>query len=128
MFHSGVRRQARLQESGQTESGFRVVGGQQQGLSPRWRHGVARLAPGLIEFRPGLGGGIRLPRPGQQWLSIRVTHVNRAPERTVGLMESWSVSPVACILLVTTPTGMLEWAVSAPQRDWALTTVLSAGV
>jgi hypothetical protein len=114
------RRLARLRAAGKTECGFRVIEGQQPGLGSRWSHGVAELLPGLVRYRPGMGGGIRLARPGQAWLTLEVVEASRATERTAGMKESWSVSDSARILLVRTPTALLEWAVVPNHRDWAL--------
>ena len=103
-----------------TECGFRVVDGSQPGMGSRWKHGVARLAPGHLRFRPGVGMGIRLARPGQPWLEVDVLEATRAQERTAGLLESWDVSDAARILIVRTITATLEWAVVPEHRDWAL--------
>lgn len=114
------RRLSRLRDANKTECGFRVVEGHQPGLGRRWSHGVAELLPGVIRFRPGLGGGIRLARPGQAWLEMPVVEASRATERAAGFRESWSVSDAARILLVRTPTALLEWSVVPDHRDWAL--------
>ncbi len=117
------RRLSRLRAADKTECGFRVVEGQQPGLRSRWSHGVAETLPGCVRFRPGLGSGIRIARPGQPWLPLDLVEVSRATERTAGLKESWSVSDSARILLVRTPTALLEWAVVREHRDWALSRV-----
>lgn len=41
----------RLQARGETECALRVVEGHQEGLTGRWQHGVAALAPGLVTLR-----------------------------------------------------------------------------
>ena len=74
------RRLRRLAGSGETECGFRVVHGAETGLTLRWRHGRARVLSGVVEFRPGIGGGVRFARPGQPWLRIEVVEANRAQE------------------------------------------------
>jgi hypothetical protein len=111
------RRLRRLAGSDETECGFRVVHGVQTGLTSRWRHGRARVLSGVVEFRPGIGGGVRFARPGQPWVRIEVEESGRAQERTAGLMESWSVSAAARIVRLRTPTGEVEWAVVPEQRD-----------
>jgi hypothetical protein len=79
--------------------------------------------PGLVEFRPGIGGGVRFPRPGQRWLRIEVLEASRAQERTAGLGESWSVSGQARILCLRSPEADIEWAVVAQHRDALLALV-----
>jgi hypothetical protein len=117
------RRLRRLAVRGETECGLRVAQGTEAGLGRRWKHGVARISQGSVEFRPGLGGGIRFARPGQPWLRITVLEATRSEERTAGLKESWSVSGRARILRLRTATAEIEWAVVPQQRDALLATV-----
>lgn len=116
------RRQSKLQERDETECGLRVVSGSQPGLTSRWRHGVTRVEAGHLEFLPRLGGS-RIRRPGQPWLSIDVVEASRADERVASGREQWSVNPTARIVRIRTASAELEWAVSAEQRDWALSLV-----
>ena len=117
------RRQSKLQEREEMECGLRVISGTQPGLTGRWRHGVARVQAGNLEFLPRLGGS-RIPRPGQQWLRVDVIEASRAHERVAGGREQWSVNPTARIVRVRTATAELEWAVAPEQRDWALSRVM----
>ena len=90
----------------------------------KWRHGTARLHPGRIEFRPGAGFGIRIPRPGQPLLRIDVREVSRLGERfSTGLESLLGARGGAPILSVATPTAELEWVLLAEHRDWALESV-----
>lgn len=107
----------RHEGSEETECGFRVAHGAQAGLTSGWRHGRARVLSGVVEFRPGIGGGVRFARPGQPWLRIEVEEASRAQERTAGLKESWAVSNTARIVRLRTPTAEVEWAVVPEQRD-----------
>jgi hypothetical protein len=115
-----ARRLRKLRERGETECGFRVVSGDQAGLSKRWRHGTARLHPALVEFRPGVGMGMRVTRPGQQWLQLDVLEVSRLGERTAAGSESVWVSGEMPIVSLATPTAELEWVLPREHRDWAL--------
>jgi hypothetical protein len=117
------RRLRRLAETSETECGFRVISGDQPGLTRRWRHGRARVTHGVIDFRPGIGMGMRISRPRQPWLRLLVEDATRAQERTAGLAESWSVSSTGRILEVKTPTALLEWVVVPTQRDGLLAQV-----
>lgn len=112
-----AKRLWRLAREGETECGLRVVEGAAAGLGSRWKHGKARVSEGVVDFRPGLGGGIRFARPGQPWVRIAVMEATRADERTAGLKESWSVSATARILRLRTATAEIEWAVVPDQRD-----------
>ena len=98
----------RLALNGETECGLRVAQGTEPGLGPRWKHGKARVSEGVVEFRPGLGGGIRFARPGQPWLRFAVLEASRTDERTAGLTESWSVSATARILRLRTATAEID--------------------
>lgn len=122
------RRLRRIADQGKTECGLRVVKGTEPGLGARWKHGVARIDVGVVEFRPGLGGGVRFARPGQPWLRIEVLEASRAEERTAGLKESWSVSGQARILRLRTATAEIEWAVVPQQRDMLLAKVRGWGI
>ena len=110
------RRVRRMADRGETECGLRVVSGTEPGLGRGWKHGMARVGAGSIEFLPGLGGGVRFARPGQRWLHIRVLEATRQDERTPGLKESWSVRPDARIMRLRTSTAEIEWAV-VPQQS-----------
>jgi len=113
------RRQRKLQKVGETECGLRVVAGSQEGLGSGWKHGIARVHAGFLEFLPRVGGS-RIARPGQKWLQVAVSDASRAYERTAKGGEIWSVNPTARILVIHTPQAELEWAVMPEQRDWAL--------
>jgi hypothetical protein len=81
------------------------------------------VSAGVVEFRPGLGGGVRFPKPGQPWLRIEVLEASRARERTAGLKESWSVNANARILLLRSGSAEIEWAVVPQHRDALLAKV-----
>jgi hypothetical protein len=114
------RRLRKLQTESKTECGMRVIEGNQEGLSRRWRHGTAQVNNKRLAFRPGLPGGIRLARPGQRWLTLDVLEVSRARERQAGGTESWAVGPQIRIVEVRTPTALIELAVTPEHRDWLL--------
>lgn len=128
LWHPGAwqaRRLRKLRERAATECGFRVISGDQPGLSRKWRHGTAHLYPGRIEFLPGIGFGVRVPRPGQARLRLDVREVSRSGERTSTGRESFVVQGGAPIVSVTTTTAELEWVLAAEHRDWALEVVRS---
>jgi hypothetical protein len=122
-----ARRVRKMREQGATECGFRVISGDQPGLSRSWRHGTARLHPGRIEFLPGAGMGFRIPRPGQPWLELEVLEVSRLGERMSTGSESFLVRGAAPIVSLTTPTAELEWVLLAEHRDWAIERVRLGG-
>ncbi len=117
------RRAARQLARGETECGLRVIDGGEPGLSGRWKHGLARVSAGIVEFRPGMGGGVRFPKPGQRWLRIEVLEASRAQERTAGVKESWSVSGQVRILRLRSPNAEIEWAVVPQHREALLAMV-----
>lgn len=108
-----ARRYARL---GRAESGFRLIDGQQDGLSQRWRHGLATVEQGEITFVPYLGS-VRFLKRGQ--VQIPVTSVDRSAERRPKDTETFGVSPEAAVVRITTPTATLEWAMSPDLVAWA---------
>ena len=110
-------RSRKLAATHRAEVGLRVVDGHQPGLGPRWRHGVATLAPGRMKFR-GTIGGVRFLRRAP--ITIDVLKINRDAPRTTGLREAWSVMPGTEVVQLVTPTAHLEWGVLAAQIDWAI--------
>jgi hypothetical protein len=116
------RRAQRLEDRNAVECGFRVIAGEHAGLSRRWIHGVARLAPGEIILRRSIGLGLRIPRPLTAPVRIAVTAV-ASDERSVEGRESWAVSINARILKIDAGQAVLEWAVPLEQRDWAVSQV-----
>ena len=109
------RRQATLQRRDETECGLRVVSGTQPGLTRRWRHGLARLQGGHVEFLPRIGGST-IHRPGQPWLSLDVLSTSRADERTPTGRGQWLLNPDVRIVRMRTATAELEWALAAEQK------------
>lgn len=115
-------RMGRLAARNQAECGFRVVAGDHDGLSARWRHGVVTLSKGEILFRPFLPPGIRIPRPFTKPVVIPIVSMDQAGRRPSGV-EIWSVNPQAEVLRVNTGQAELEWAVLGAQREWVLQAV-----
>ena len=112
-----VRARARnLARKHQTEVALRVLDGHQSGLGPRWRHGVATLAPGRLTFR-GTVGGVRFLR--RRPITVEVLEVDRGSARTTGLREAWWAWPGTEVAQLVTPTARLEWAVPATRMEWA---------
>lgn len=110
------RRARRYASLGKAESGFRLIDGQQDGLSQRWRHGLATVEQGEITFAPYLGG-VRFLRRAQ--VQIPVTSVDRSAERQPKGTETFGVRPKATVVRITTPTATLEWAMSPHVVAWA---------
>jgi hypothetical protein len=120
------RRARRLEEGDAVECGFRVVVGEHPGLSRRWIHGVARLAPGEIILRRSLGLGLRIPRPLTAPVQITVTSVASDDRSTHG-QEAWAVNVNTRIVKIHAGQAVLEWAVPLEQQRWALSRVACTG-
>jgi hypothetical protein len=101
----------------QLECGLRVIVGKQQGLRPRWRHGVGTLAPGLLTFRSTVGGMRFLRRTP---ITVEVLRIDGSRPRTTRWREALHVSPGTQVVEVFTSSAQLEWAVPAPRRRWAM--------
>lgn len=92
------------------ECGLRLVSGDCEGLSHRWRHGTAQLSEDRIVFRRFIPPGIRIPLPYVAPVDLSVVAVER-PAREVAAAEAWSVNPTANVLRVEFRSGVAEWAV-----------------
>lgn len=101
-----ARRSAR---TGELDCGLRVTSGAQPGLTESWRHGVAKVTPGRIEFWPGAGGVFR--PGGRAAVVLDVVSVDdRGLTAVADLRGSFSVAPGSSIATITTPTAVLEGA------------------
>ncbi len=109
------RRANRLAKVGSLPCGLRVVYGDEPGLSPDWRNGVARLRPGLLMFTPNSKGSE---------CAIVLSAVDEHHTRQPTSKEIWrSVNPDSTIIGVSTLTARLEWAFAKRQLDWVLSEV-----
>jgi hypothetical protein len=99
--------------SGRLECSLRVVSGPQDGLSRRWRHVVAAVSPGRLEFCrywPWFSGS--------QTIDIVSLH---GPPRRPSSREWWlSLAPTCRVVEVHTPTAVVEWAVLDHYLPWTL--------
>jgi hypothetical protein len=111
--NSAQRRAKRHEENGRAEIALRVRAGHQDGLSGRWRRGVATLTPEHLEFAP-LVAGLRFlrlrPRP------IPIVAIDAKEPRKPGGKEVFRIGPTCRIVIVVTPTGALELAVPEPYK------------
>ena len=107
-----LRADRRLRK-GRLECSLRVVSGSQDGLSPRWRHVIATVSPGRLEFRrcwPWLSGS----------RTINIASLHGSPRRPSN-REWWlSLAPACRVIEVHTPTAVLEWAVLDHYLPWTL--------
>lgn len=105
------RRSAERHEAhGRAEIALRVRAGHHDGLSARWRRGLATLSPERIDFAPVVFGLRRRPLP------ITIVSVDEREPRKPGGKEVFRIGPNCRIVIVVTPTGALELAVPAPYR------------
>ena len=98
--------------SGRVECSLRVMCGRQQGLSSRWRSGVAAVSPGRLDFTPESWP----PRANRLLTHVVVLGSGRPPSG-----EELTRLPGDCwITELQTPTATLGWAVPAGDLPWAL--------
>lgn len=98
---------------------MRIATGTQDGLRSRWRHGIAVVEQGSLQFLPRIGGTV-FARPGQTWQQITVITALRAREREVKGREIWSVNQSASFIVLRTPTAVLECALPGERWEWVL--------
>lgn len=97
------------------DGGLRLVSGEAPGVTHRWRHGRVVVEPGIITLRPYLLGLRFLPGTP---VSVAVSGVDLAGERTPGLKESLGVWPGARLVPVRTTSGaVLELALVTSRTD-----------
>src|SRR5260370_5812535 len=105
-----VQRQAdHALAKGSVECSLKVISGRQQGLSSRWRRGVAAISPGRLDFT-------------SEWWSLKatgpVTHIAVLGPARLPSVEELTWLPGDCrVTELQTPTATLGWAV--PVRDLA---------
>ncbi len=90
------------------ECGFRLLRGEHPGLTRRWTHGIALLAPGRVAFTPYTLGLRFLTR---REVVLDIAAVNRESVHRAERRQMWSVSPSAHVIQVQTAQAVLEWAV-----------------
>jgi hypothetical protein len=98
----------RHEAHGRAEIALRVRAGHQDGLSGRWRRGLATLSPERIDFARLVLGLRRRPVP------VTVVSIDAREPRKPGGKEVFRIGPNCRIVIVVTPTGALELAV--PER------------
>jgi hypothetical protein len=90
--------------SGRLDCAFKVVSGNQRGLSRRWRHVRATVSPGRLDAR------------GHWWRLFRATPTVsivavRGPARRPTDAEKRSLAASCRIVELQTPTAIVSWAV-----------------
>jgi hypothetical protein len=114
-FEGLVHRQAaHAVAEGRIACSLKVTSGHQQGLSERWRYGVAAISPGRLDFtrdrRPvGASGPVTIA-----YLAVL------APARVPSTDELTRLPDDCRIAGLQSPTAMLDWAVPARDLPWAL--------
>lgn len=99
------------------ECGLPVIAGEQQGLAPRWRHGVGTLAPGQLTFRSTVGGMRFLRRT---LITVEVLQIDGSGPRMTLWREALHVSPGTEVVELVIAAAQLEWAVPARQMRSAM--------
>jgi len=108
-----VQRQAgHALAKGRVECSLKVISGRQQGLSSRWRRGVAAISPGRLDFT-------------SEWWSLKatgpVTHIAVLGPARPPSVEELAWLPGDCrVTELQTPTATLGWAVPVRDLAWAL--------
>lgn len=111
-----TRRADRYRQRGLVECGFRVVDGQQDGLSRRWCHGVGKCEQGEVTFI-GTVGGVRFLK--RKPVRITIEYVDSSKVRQPAGLESLTANSAAQVVRVKTTTATLEWAIPPDEVAWA---------
>lgn len=106
----------RLAGRGRLECAVRVVEGDIEGLTRRWRPGTARLEPAAMHFRRGLFPGGRGVRPGSKPVSLHVDSV--LGQRRPNVFEWLTVASGCVVLMVRSGDANFEVAVKDQQALW----------
>lgn len=124
--HVGGPRRAKGSQQDQRwhlDAGLRVLDGDHPGLSHRWRHGRAALAPGRITLRPFRFGLRILPMAP---VEVPVATIAAGTAQRSGWRSAWSVSPGTRLVEVTTTSGArLQLAVVPAATDATLQTLVA---
>ncbi|WP_432525059.1 hypothetical protein, partial [Kineococcus sp. SYSU DK006] len=100
------------------ECSFRIVEGHQDGLTKQWRAGIAALSPGHVTFVHTVGG-LRFLRRRPVTFEVQADESGLA--RKLRGIEVLLVTPEAQAVRLSTPTAVLEWAITPAERiPWAL--------
>ena len=112
------RRAAKYIAMGAAEVSLRVVDGAQDGLKTSWRHGLAGLWSGGLDFASAVGGF----RPWRRAsVTIIVREIVASAPRTPTGKDLVSLDAQCRIVQVRTTTAWLELAVAPPyQLEWVL--------
>jgi hypothetical protein len=100
----------RLLPKGELGCGLRVIAGDAPGVTNKWSHGNALVAPGKV---------------GIQGNTIRVLAISRTHQRSPGGWEILKVNPSCQIVEIKTAGAVLEWAVLDRHLAWAVDRVQS---
>lgn len=100
------------------ECSFRIIEGHQDGLTKQWRPGVAALSSGHVIFVHTVGG-LRFLR--RRPVAFEVQAGESSLPRKLRGIEVLLVTPEAQAVRLSTPTAVLEWAITPAERiPWAL--------
>ena len=100
------------------ECSLRIVEGHQDGLSTRWRPGIAALSPGEVTF-VHVVGGLRFLRRRPITFDVQAGEPN--PPRPLRGVEALLVTPEARAVRLVTSSAVLEWAIAPAEHiTWAL--------
>lgn len=97
------RRALRMQDRSLLQCALRDVSERQPQLSQKWWHGVAEVAPGLLNV-DGIG--------------IGVAHVRLESVREPSAREAWSVNPRMVIVRLENDFGPFEMALYQFNLEW----------
>jgi len=102
---------------GNVEAAVRVVAGSQPPLTGKWRHGVVSPSPGLLRFRRGGPGGMRLPHRRRPFDDLPVTSVDAGNRSHPARRQFWTINPWLDVVRLSTPTATVELAADRAQLD-----------
>ncbi|MDO8389188.1 MAG: hypothetical protein Q7V57_01765 [Actinomycetota bacterium] len=115
------RRARRLASQSRVECSLRRASDSTKGPGTGWTHGVADLAPGLLEFTSFLPPGIRIPNPFRKRLNIEVVSVSVVGPR---LAASWlGPGPGTVGVTLVGVNETFEVGLQESSAAWFVTTV-----
>jgi hypothetical protein len=110
-------RRKRLASQGRALVAIRVVSGEADGVTRKWRIGTAELRPGELVFTPTVGGVLFLKRSP---VTLSITGVDTAKVRSTTMREALRLNEMSTVIPATFPDGQLELAVEDQTAAWVM--------
>jgi LmbE family N-acetylglucosaminyl deacetylase len=110
-------RRKKLASQGRAVVALRMVSGEADGVTRKWRIGTAEVRPGELVFTSTVGGALFLKRSP---VTLSITGVDTAKVRSSTLREALRLNEMSTVIPATSPDGRLELAVEDQLAEWVI--------